>query len=74
MIGNLVGRREETNNEAVQQTHLDAHRTPPRLAFADHMNRFVAGDCAPGAPKRTEMLTRVDPLLDRAVVLFQNIV
>jgi hypothetical protein len=39
MIGILVRRREQTENEVVQQTD-----TAARLAFADHMNRFVAGD------------------------------
>jgi hypothetical protein len=34
MIGNLVRRREETNNEAVQQTDLRTRRTPARLPFA----------------------------------------
>jgi hypothetical protein len=29
---------------------------------------------APGGPKRSEMLTRVDPSLDRAVVLFQDVI
>jgi hypothetical protein len=35
---------------------------------------LVAGDRPPGTPKRSEMLTRVDPSLDRAVVLFQNVI
>jgi hypothetical protein len=35
MIGILVLRREQTENEVVQQTD-----TAARLAFADHMNRF----------------------------------
>jgi hypothetical protein len=43
MIGNLVGRSEQTENEAVQQTDLRTCRTPARLAFANHMNRFVTG-------------------------------
>src|ERR1700730_1592277 len=38
------------------------------------MDRLVARNCAPGAPKRTEMLTRADPALDRPMILFQNIV
>jgi len=48
----------------MEQTDLHSCRTPARLAFADHMNRLVAGDRAPSAPKRAEMLTRVDPVLD----------
>jgi hypothetical protein len=43
MIGILVRRREQTDTAA-------------RLAFADHMNRFVAGDRTPSSPKRTKML------------------
>jgi hypothetical protein len=32
-----------TNNKAMEQTDLRARRTAARLAFADHMNRFIAG-------------------------------
>jgi hypothetical protein len=39
MIGNLVRRREQTENEAVYWTEL---RTPVPLTLADHMNRLVA--------------------------------
>src|ERR1700736_6877779 len=38
------------------------------------MDRFVAGDPPPSSPKRSEILTRVGPSLDRAVVLFQDVV
>jgi len=38
------------------------------------MDRLVAGDRAPGGPKRSEVLTRVDPSLDRAVVLLQDVI
>jgi hypothetical protein len=41
---------------------------------ANHMNRFVTGDGAPRTPKRAEMLARVDPTLDRPVILFQDII
>ena len=58
----------------MEQTDLHTCRTPARLAFADHMDRLVAGDGAPSSPKRSEMLTRVDPSLDRAVVLFQDVI
>jgi len=51
MIGNLVRRREETNNEVVQQTDLRTRRTSVRLAFANHMDRLVAGDGAPSSPE-----------------------
>src|ERR1700756_3903068 len=74
MIGILVRRREQTENKAVQQTDLRTRCTPARLAFADHMDRLVAGDRTPGTPKRAEMLTRVDPPLDRTVVLFQDVI
>jgi hypothetical protein len=47
MIGNLARRSEQTENEAVQQTDLRTRRTPARLAFAYHMNRFIAGDGTP---------------------------
>jgi len=58
----------------VQQTDLRTNRTPARLAFADHMNRFIAGDRTPGSPKRAKMLTRVDPPLDGPVILFQDVI
>ena len=56
MIGNSVRRREQTENEAVNKTDLRTRRTPVRLAFANHMNRFVAGDRAPSSPEGAKML------------------
>ena len=44
-----------TKNEAVQQTGPGAHRTPARLAFADHVNHFIAGhlsSCRQTGPSR----------------------
>jgi hypothetical protein len=38
------------------------------------MNRFVTGDGASRTPERAEMLARVDPTLDRPVILFQDII
>src|SRR5271170_1944027 len=38
------------------------------------MNRFVTGDGAPRTPERAEMLARVDPTLDRPVILFQDVI
>ena len=38
------------------------------------MDGLVAGDRPPGTAKRSEMLTGVNPSLDRAVVLFQNVI
>jgi hypothetical protein len=73
-IGNLARRREQIENEAVQQTDLRTNRIPAGLAFADHMNRLIAGDRAPNSPEGTKMLTRADPTLDRPVILFQYIV
>jgi hypothetical protein len=51
MIGNLDHRSEQTENEPVQSTDLRTRRTPARLAFADHMNRLVAGDRTPSSPE-----------------------
>src|SRR5208337_5159197 len=53
---------------------LRTRRTPVRLAFADHVNRFVAGDRAPSSPEGAKMLTRTDTALDRPMILFQDIV
>jgi hypothetical protein len=50
-IGNLARRCEQIENETMQQTHLRTRRTPARLAFADHMNRFIAGDRTPSSPE-----------------------
>jgi hypothetical protein len=38
------------------------------------MNRFVTGNGAPRTPERAEMLARVDPTLDRPVILFQDVI
>ena len=45
-----------------------------RLAFADHMNRFVAGDRTPSSPERTKMLACAHPAFDGPVILFQDII
>src|ERR1700757_5395387 len=58
----------------MEQTYPHARRTPACLAFADHMNRFIAGDLAPSSPEGAEMLTGVDPPLDGAVVLLEHVV
>jgi hypothetical protein len=58
----------------MEQTDLRTHRTAARLAFADHMNRFIAGDRAPSSPEGAEMLTGADTALDRPMILFQDIV
>ena len=50
MIGNLARRSEQIENEAVQQTDLRTRLTPARLAFADHMHRFIAGNVGSRAP------------------------
>jgi hypothetical protein len=57
----------------MEQTNLRTHRTPARLAFADHMNRFIAGDRAPSSPEGAKMLTGADPALDGPVILFQDV-
>ena len=50
MIGNLA-RGEQAENKAMEQTDLRRRRTSVRLAFANHMDRFVAGDRAPSSPE-----------------------
>ena len=37
------------------------------------MDRIVTGDGEPRTPERAEMLARVDPTLDRPVILFQDV-
>ena len=58
----------------MQQNNPLARRSPTRLAFADHMDRLVAGDRTPSSPKRAKMLAGVNPALDRPVILFKYIV
>jgi hypothetical protein len=43
--------------------HTDL-RTPVRLAFANHMNRFVTGDGAPSSPEWTKMLACAHPAFE----------
>jgi len=73
MIGNLVRRREQTNNKAMEQSKPRRRRTSARLAFADHVDYLVAGQRSPGSPKRTKKpwlaLTRRG---NRPVVLLQD--
>ena len=71
MTVNLVRRSEQTENEEVQQTDL---RAPVRLAFANHMDRLVAGDRTPSAPERPEMLACTNPAFDGPMVLFQDVI
>ena len=67
MISTLVRRSEQIENEGVQWTDLRARRTSVRLAFANHMNRFVASDRVPRCPKwgstiiRTKTYAKVRP-------------
>ena len=44
------------------------------MAFADHMDRLVASNCAPSVPKRTKMLARADPAFDGPVILLQDVI
>jgi hypothetical protein len=48
----------------MEQADPRTHRTPVRLAFADYVNRFKAGDRAPSSPVGAKMLTRADLALD----------
>src|SRR5260370_42413868 len=74
MIGNLARRSEQTKNEAMEKTAPRRQRASVRVAFADHMDRFGAGDRAPSSPERAKMLDCAYPALDRPMILFQNVV
>ena len=65
---------EQAENEAVHQNNPPTRSTLASLAFADHMDRLVAGDRTPSSPKRAKMLAGVNPALDRPVTLFKDIV
>src|SRR5271165_4724893 len=58
----------------MEQTDLRTRRTAARLAFADHMNRFIAGERAPSSPEGAKMLACAYPALDRPMILFQDVV
>ena len=57
MIGNLARRSEQTENKAMDQTDARCRRTSKGLTFADHMDRFVAGE---RAPERHKMIGNAD--------------
>jgi hypothetical protein len=66
MIGNSVRRREQTRMKRCSRTDLRTRRTPVRLAFANHMNRFAAGDRAPAPQKERKCwLARTRRLMGR---------
>jgi hypothetical protein len=53
-------------NEAVRENAPFLRRTPARIAFANHMNRFIAGDRTPGSQNgRKCWLARTRRLMDR---------
>jgi hypothetical protein len=58
----------------MDQTDPSRRRTSARLAFADHVDYLVAGQRAPGSPKRTETLAGVNPPLDGPMFLLQDII
>jgi hypothetical protein len=58
----------------VQENGHSTRRTLARLAFANYMDRLVAGDRAPGSPEGAKMLACAYPSFDRPMILFQNIV
>ena len=47
-------RAEQAENEAVQQNNPATRSTFARLAFAHHMDRFVAGSSCARLPKTSE--------------------
>src|SRR5260221_2514059 len=60
MIGNLARRSEQTENKAMEQTDARCRRDSRSLAFADHMDRFVAGERGdrekPGAERAAKLI------------------
>jgi hypothetical protein len=58
----------------MEQTDPRRRRTSARLAFADHVDNLVAGQRAPGNPKKTETRAGVNSPLDGPVVLLQDII
>jgi hypothetical protein len=58
----------------MEQTNPRRRRASTRPAFADHINRLVIGNCAPSAPKRTEIQADADPAFDGPVIPFQDVI
>ena len=58
----------------MKRTILRTRRAPACLPLADHMDRLVARDCAPGSPEGAEMLACTHPAFDGPMVLFQDII
>jgi hypothetical protein len=58
----------------VQQNANPTRRTFARLTFADHVDRFVACDRAPGSPEGTEALADAHSAFDGPVILFQDVI
>ncbi len=60
MIGNLARRSEQIENKAMEQTDARCRRASRSLAFADHMDRFVAGERGdrekPGAERAAKLI------------------
>jgi hypothetical protein len=61
----------EADNEITEQTRFFG---PSCLSFADHVNGFVTGNRAPGAPKGTKPLTGSAPAFDGPMILFEDVV
>src|SRR5258707_13402574 len=61
----------EAYNEITEQTRFFG---PSCLSFADHVNGFVTGNRAPGAPKGTKPLTGSAPAFDGPMILFEDVV
>jgi len=74
MISDLARCSEQTENKAMKRTILRTRRAPACLPLADHMDRLVARDCAPGSPEGAEMLACTHPAFDGPLVLFQDII
>jgi hypothetical protein len=61
----------EAENEITEQTRFFGLSC---LSFADHVNGFVTGNRAPGAPKGTKPLTGSAPAFDGPMILFEDVV
>jgi hypothetical protein len=57
----------------MEQTDPRAQRTSARLAFTNHVDRFVTCDRAPSTPEGAKMLAGFYPALDSPVILLQNV-
>ena len=68
------GSNTEQRMDVLALSHHVPLSQPPNLPLADQMHRFVTLNGAPSSFRRAESQTRGNSLLDKTVVLFDDVV